>query len=257
LGEQVERSSEARPLVVDLSSLWAGPLAGSLLALAGARVIKVESLERPDGARRGSPDFFSLLNGAKQSVVLEFRSERGIAQLRAMLARADLVIESSRPRALAQLGISAERVVAETPGLTWLGISGYGRREPGARWVAFGDDAGIAAGLAGGGPDAPLFCGDAVADPLAGLHAAVAALASFRRGGGELVDVSLHDVAAHVLGTGSPRDAQLRERSGEWCVETPEGRAPVAEPRARVVTRHAPALGADSESVLAEFATRC
>ncbi len=256
-GTRVERADDARPLVVDLSSLWAGPLAASLLALAGARVIKVESLERPDGARGGSPEFFSLLNGGKQNVALDFRSEQGIAQLRALLARADLVIESSRPRALVQLGVSAERVVAETPGLSWVGISGYGRREPGAHWVAFGDDAGIAAGLAGGGPDAPLFCSDAVADPLAGLHAALAALASFRRGGGELVDVSLHDVASHLLGLGRARDARVRERDGAWWVETPDGREPVVEPRARSVAQTARPLGADSESVLAELAGRC
>ena len=52
-------------LVVDLSSLWAGPLCGDLLAGAGATVVKVESTRRPDGARRGPRQFFDLLNGRK------------------------------------------------------------------------------------------------------------------------------------------------------------------------------------------------
>ncbi len=67
-------------LVVDLSSLWAGPLCGDLLARAGARVVKVESTSRPDGARRGPSSFFDLLNGAKRSVALDFNdpSQRAV-----------------------------------------------------------------------------------------------------------------------------------------------------------------------------------
>jgi hypothetical protein len=62
--------------VVDLTSLWAGPLCGDLLARAGARVIKVESKDRPDGARRGPAAFFDLLNGQKRSVMLDFSTPR-------------------------------------------------------------------------------------------------------------------------------------------------------------------------------------
>ena len=66
-------------LVVDLSSLWAGPLCSHLLDHDGARVVKVESQHRPDGARSGSPAFFDLMNGGKQSVVLDFRANDGDA----------------------------------------------------------------------------------------------------------------------------------------------------------------------------------
>ena len=59
--------------VVDLSSLWAGPLCGQLLAAAGADVVKVESTARPDGARQGPAAFFDLLNGVKRSVALDLR----------------------------------------------------------------------------------------------------------------------------------------------------------------------------------------
>ena len=59
--------------MVELGSLWAAPLCGSLLAAAGADVVKVESIGRPDGARRGPPAFFDLLNGGKRSVALDLR----------------------------------------------------------------------------------------------------------------------------------------------------------------------------------------
>ena len=76
-----EAAGPARPiegaLVVDLSSLWAGPLCGQLLAAAGATVVKVESLARPDGARQGPAAFFDLMNGLKLSVALDLATPGG------------------------------------------------------------------------------------------------------------------------------------------------------------------------------------
>ena len=66
-----------RPFVVDLSALWAGPLLTACLAVAGADVVKVEDVHRPDGARRGDPDFFDLLNAAKRSVALDLHDAVG------------------------------------------------------------------------------------------------------------------------------------------------------------------------------------
>jgi hypothetical protein len=231
------------PRVVDLSSLWAGPLCTQLLGACGAQVVKLESLQRPDGARRGSPAFFDLMNGGKRSVAVDIESESGLEQLRGLLARADIVIESSRPRALAQLGVDAEELVRSGLGKTWLSITGYGRGEPEAGWVAFGDDAAAAAGLtatAGGGT--PVFCGDAIADPLTGLHAAVAALASWLTGGGRLLDVSLRNVAARATRLPAPDRA------------SPARPLP---PRARGVTCRAASLGRDTRAVLAECGIHC
>ena len=61
-------------VVVDLSSLWAGPLCGALLAECGCRVVKVESTRRPDGARGGSPAFFDRMNARKRSVALDLHT---------------------------------------------------------------------------------------------------------------------------------------------------------------------------------------
>jgi crotonobetainyl-CoA:carnitine CoA-transferase CaiB-like acyl-CoA transferase len=247
-----------RPLVVDLSSLWAGPLCSHLLGLAGARVVKVESRHRPDGARRGDARFFDLLNADKASVALDLRAQHGRSRLCALLERADVVIESARPRALSQLGVDAETFVAAEPGRTWLSITGYGRGDPEPGRVAFGDDAAVAAGLVQTtrhGDGSPLFCGDAIADPLAGLHAALAAQASRVAGGGHLLDVSLRDVAAHAAAFGGDADAAVvRRDGGDFTVSVPAGSARVLPPRARPATRTARTFGADTEAVCRELA---
>ncbi len=256
-GRSLPRDPAEVPLVVDLSSLWAGPLCTHLLEQAGARVVKLESTRRPDGARSGPPAFFALLNSGKASVALDFGDASGRRQLRRLLERADIVVESARPRALAQLGVDVESLVERVPGLTWLSLTGHGRREPGAGWIAFGDDAGVAAGLATataveGSP--PLFCGDAIADPLAGLHAALAALAHWSAGGGYLLDIALTDVVAHVLAFGTAASPARVERSGSgFEVVVGPQRAPVSPPRARPVRRPARPLGADTARVLGEL----
>ncbi len=208
------RARLAGAVVVDLSSMWAGPLCARLLGLAGADVIKVETPGRPDGARAGERRFFDWLHGGHRSVVLDFRSESGRRALGALIAAADVVIEASRPRALAQLGLAPE-MIPHREGQVWLSITGYGRGDPAAsELVAFGDDAAVAGGLVGwtgaglrddgdwnDGGDGdwdgaePVFCADAIADPLTGLCGALAVARSVAGGGGELIDLSMRDVA--------------------------------------------------------------
>lgn len=249
------RANPASPLVVDLSSLWAGPLCGHLLQQTGARVIKVESLQRPDGARGGNREFFDLLNADKASVALDFGSDAGRRQLRELLRHADIVIEASRPRALAQLGVDAEALVDARPGLVWIGITGYGRSEPNAQWVAFGDDAGIAAGAAVGDP--PVFCGDALGDPLTGLHAALAGLVHWQAGVGALLDVSLCQVTAHCLRALSAPPGNVVHEDGRWLLASGERRWPIAAPQLRTHHKTAPEFGADTARILEEFAIPC
>jgi crotonobetainyl-CoA:carnitine CoA-transferase CaiB-like acyl-CoA transferase len=255
----VRQARAEPPLVIDLSSLWAGPLCTHLLELAGARVVKLESTRRPDGARSGPPDSFALLNSGKASVALDFGEGDGLRKLHRILEPADIVVESARPRALAQLGVDAQSWVESVPGRTWVSLTGYGRREPGARWIAFGDDAGVAAGLAAAtGGDPPLFCGDAIADPLTGLHAALAALACWRAGGGYLLDLALSDVAAHVLAFGpAPAAAEVHTAGDGWEVVVGQQRVPVSTPRARPIRSAARPLGADTDRVLEELGISC
>ncbi|MCB1675968.1 MAG: CoA transferase [Halioglobus sp.] len=248
----------AQPLVIDLSALWAGPLCSHLLLAAGARVIKVECRSRLDGARRGSTGFFDLLNAGKESVLLDFATTSGRSQLATLLARADIVIEGSRPRALRQLGVDAEALVAARPGLVWVAISGYGRREPGADWTAFGDDAAVAAGVAAATSDPPAFCGDALADPLTGLHAAVAALAFWRAGRGGLLDLSLRDTTAYCLQfqRDVPRGTVTGE-PGAWQLTSGGRRFAVRSPVARRSRGPAPPPGTHTARIMREFQLPC
>ena len=177
-------------LVVDLSSLWAGPLCGQLLARAGAVVVKVESPNRPDGTRRGEPAFFDRMNSGKLSYAVDF--DAGAEALRRLLSVADIVIEGSRRAALRRRRLGADDLSGQ-PGRIWLRINGY-RDQPDR--PAFGDDAAVAGGLVDADDDGPLFFGDAIADPLSGLEAARAIGESLRRGGGEVIDVAMAQVAA-------------------------------------------------------------
>ena len=238
------RAETGRPLrVLDLSTLWAGPLCGDLLARAGADVVKIEHSRRPDGARLGSPRFFDALNAHKSNAALDATDPTDRARLLELMKAADIVIESARPRGLAQLGIDADALIDAHPGLTWVSITGYGRTPPAAEWIAFGDDAAAAAGLvARDASGDPVFCADAVADPLTGLHAALAALAGTKTGGG-LFDVSLAGVAKAVS---TLRRVEASAPGG--CADT------IEVPRARRLGGSARAIGADTHDVLARWA---
>ncbi len=188
LGPRASNRQSPGLLVADLSSMWAGPLCGQLLARAGATVVKVESPRRPDGTRHGDRAFFDWINGEKLSYCIDFDAQA--EELRELLAVADVVIEGSRPAALARRGLGPDDV-APRAGRIWLRINGY--EDPRA---AFGDDAAVAGGLVGTSPLGPVFCGDAIADPLTGLEATRAVADSLGRGGGELIHMSMAGVAA-------------------------------------------------------------
>jgi hypothetical protein len=182
--------------VIDLSSLWAGPLCGCVLAAHGAAVTKVESARRPDPSREATPTFFSRLNAGKGELALDFGAMADRARLRDMILDADVVITSARPRAFEQLGLAPADVFATQPNLVWVAISGYGWTGADADRVAFGDDAAAAGGLMNWTPRGPRFLGDALGDPLTGLAAAAGALHALAQGGGVIVDAALARTSA-------------------------------------------------------------
>lgn len=193
-----------RPLVLDLSALWAGPLAGHLLWLAGASVVKLESPRRADAMRNGDPQMFARLNQGKASVSLDITTPDGRTALISLIARADIVIEAARPRALAQLGVDADMFVRERRDrpLVWLMITGHGALDPAAQWVGFGDDCGVAGGLT----DALIaatgqagFVGDAIADPLTGIRAAREGWRAWREGHCCRIGLAMSGVVAEAL----------------------------------------------------------
>ncbi len=238
------RRRGARPLVIDMTSLWAGPLAGSLLVAAGARVIKVEGVNRADGARRGPRQFFDLLNAGKECFAVDFDSRQGRSLLVALIAAADLVLEGSRPRVMDRLGI--DPVAVADAGISWLSINGHGRYGACAERVAFGDDAAVAGGLFVHAPR-PMFAADAIADPLTGLVAAAAAADMLANATASVAEVPLARVAHWAAGPAATNQV-IRSGSG-WSVVVGAERVRVAEPRARPPTGQACAHGAHTESI--------
>jgi len=201
LSRRGEARTVSKPLgkVIDFTSMWAGPLCGALLATAGAEVIKVEARARPDAARDASLPFYNALNGQKKHVTIDLTAEADLAWLDDQVATADVFLTSARPRAFAQLGFDPNRLFAANPSLTWAAISGYGWLSDLADRVAFGDDAAAAGGLVHWKSDQePHFFGDASADPLTGIAAALGVLRSISMGGGILVDAAMARVAAGV-----------------------------------------------------------
>jgi len=246
------------PVVLDFSALWAGPLCGHILSLLGARVIKVESPSRPDGARGGSQAFYELMNGGKECLAIDFRDPAGREVVRRLVAHADIVIDSARPRAWTQLGLEPMEAIAANPRLTWVSITGHGRGPREAGWVAFGDDAAVAAGASKLAPrqdGRPVFVGDALADPLTGVHAALAAWASRLSGGGRLISLALSRVTAHALAFRQADDAAARRQA--WIAHLQARGLAAAPPSARKLGRPARALGADNAAVLALLEASC
>ena len=236
-------------LVVDLSALWAGPLCAAVLGLAGARVVKVETPSRPDGARWGNPEFYRLLHAGHRSVVLDPDLPRERRALVSLVAAADIVVEASRPRALAAFGLDAAAAVDE--GTSWVSITAAGRA---STRVGFGDDVAAGAGLVVRDHDDLLFCGDALADPLTGLTAAALALTAPADGSGVLWDVSMADVVAGThIGPAGIRPRAARRAAEGWVVDTGAGPVGVSPPRARPVAGATPAMGQHTVEVLREL----
>jgi crotonobetainyl-CoA:carnitine CoA-transferase CaiB-like acyl-CoA transferase len=249
---------------VDFSALWAGPLCAHVLGLAGARIVKVETPQRPDGARRGSRTLYDLLHAGHWSVMLDPATTDGRRALVALVAAADIVIEASRPRALAGFGLDAQAAVDN--GTVWVSITAAGRDSSS---VGFGDDVAAGAGLvACDDQGQPVFCGDALADPLTGLVAAELVMSALGSGRGALLDIAM---SAVVAGTLSPRPGEdppgavpahpyrspaARRSGGGWVVDAEPGPVPVARPRARTPSGRAATPGEHTGEVLRQLRIR-
>jgi Predicted acyl-CoA transferases/carnitine dehydratase len=178
--------------VIDLSALWAGPYCAGLLAEAGFDVVKIESPARPDPTARHTPALDARINGAKRRVTMALENPR----LMSAVSRARVLVTSARPHALAHLGLDEATVFARNPGLLWIAVTAHGWRGPAAMRVGFGDDCAAAGGLVEWRGAEPSFMGDALADPLTGMTAAILALEALAEDRCGLLDVPLAGSAA-------------------------------------------------------------
>jgi CoA:oxalate CoA-transferase len=206
----------AQPLegitVLDFGQVYNGPYCGFLLAQAGARVIKVESLigETLRARGEGTPGSyaFSLLNSNKESITLNIKSSEGQALLKSLVKGVDVVLENFGPGTMDRYGIGADTLRAENPRLIYAASTGYGSVGPHRDYLGMDITLQAMTGVMSitgeeGGP--PLKSVAAFADFIAGTHlygAIVSALfARERTGEGATVDVSMQDCVFPTLAT--------------------------------------------------------
>lgn len=198
--------------IVDLTSMWAGPLCTELLGRAGADVQKVTSAVRPDGLA-GSP-MYAELNEHKTVVELDLRCAAGRKALDTLLASADLMVTSLSPRALDNLELLPTQLGRLHPQLRALAITAFDADSPEADWVAYGTGVHAASGL-GWLDDEPRVPAYSYPDPLAGLMATSVAVAQLADAAPQYTRVSLAGAAAPLASRAS-------------CIGSENGPAPTA-----------------------------
>src|SRR5205823_9348833 len=115
--------------VADLSHALAGPFCTHQLQLLGADVIKVEPPETGDDFRE-RPPVFAAINAGKRSIVLDLKTPDGLANLRTLIERCDVLVENYRPGVPQKLGIDWDSVRSLNPRLIYCSITGYGQTGP-------------------------------------------------------------------------------------------------------------------------------
>jgi len=209
--------------VLDLSRVLAGPWAGQLLGDLGADVVKVERPGSGDDTRTWGPPwveaqdtderqaaYFQCANRNKRSVAIDLATPEGQALVRALAAKADVVLENFKAGGLQAYGLDYESLKALNPRLVYCSITGFGQTGPYASRAGYDfliqgmgglmSLTGRAEGEEGAGPQK---VGVAVVDIMTGLYATIAVLAALshreRSGEGQHVDLALLDVQVATL----------------------------------------------------------
>jgi crotonobetainyl-CoA:carnitine CoA-transferase CaiB-like acyl-CoA transferase len=227
--------------VIDFSAFWAGPVGTSFLAELGADVIKIESIQRPDGMRfAGSVrndtmwEFNAVnhgCNSSKRDLTLNLDSEQGLALAKRLIAKADVVVENFSPRVFENWGLGWETIHALNPRAIMVRMPSFGLDGPWRERVGFAMNIEQVSGLAWltGYDDLPLVVRGAC-DPMAGMHAVFAlglALEIRRKTGrGQFVEVPLVEPAINIAA----------EQVIEWTaygafLEREQNRSPYAAPQ--------------------------
>ncbi|WP_246036575.1 CaiB/BaiF CoA transferase family protein [Sinomonas susongensis] len=194
-------------LVLDLSRILSGPFATMTLADLGADVIKVEQPGQGDDTRHWGPPFqggeaayFLSVNRNKRSLAVDLKSPEGLAAVRRLALKADVIVENFRPGTAQRLGLGYEELSAANPGLVYASISGYGQTGPEAGRAGYDAIAQARSGImsvTGEADGPPVRVGISSADLIAGTWAVIGILAALhekaRTGQGQWVDISLLD----------------------------------------------------------------
>ncbi|WP_192388192.1 CaiB/BaiF CoA transferase family protein [Burkholderia cepacia] len=215
--------------VIDAATLFAGPLAATMLADYGADVIKVEHPEgdpaRKYGARRGDvPLWWKVLARNKRAVTLNLGTADGQRIFREMAAQADVVVENFRPGTLERWGLGYDVLSAINPRLVLVRVTGFGQFGPYASRPGFGTLAEAMSGLAsvtGEADGPPLLPSFPLADTVAGLNAAFAIMTALKArehtGRGQVVDLAIIETMLAAMGaqvTSYDQTGRVPERTG-------------------------------------------
>jgi len=208
--------------VLDVSTLFAGPMAAMHLGDLGAEVIKVEHPRRPDPSRGHGPSkdghnlWWKTLGRNKRTMTLDLSKEEGQDALVRLAATADVLIENFRPDTLERWNLGYQRLSAENPGLVLARVTGFGQIGPYRRRPGFGTLAEAMSGFASltgepeGPPTLPPF---GLADGVASLAAAFAIMAALhvrtRTGLGQEIDLAIIEPMLAMLGPQITRWDQL------------------------------------------------
>jgi crotonobetainyl-CoA:carnitine CoA-transferase CaiB-like acyl-CoA transferase len=227
-------------VILDLSRVLACPFASMILAELGARVIKVEQPGSGDETRSFEPQlakdsaYYFACNRSKESITVNLRSDDGRKLIRALAAKADVVLENFPVGTLARYGLDYSTLSSLNPRLIYASCTGFGQSGPYAEKkgydTVFQAMGGIMSltGERGGGPVKP---GLPVADLTSGLWIAIAILAAlagrYRTGKGSYVDFSMLDGQVALLTLAAARFFSLGEIPPRLGTEHP-GRVPSA-----------------------------
>jgi formyl-CoA transferase len=199
--------------VVDLTNNQAGPSCGQMLAWLGADVIKVEAPERGDPARHMLKDradadslFFVAFNANKRSLTLDLKAPRGKEVFRALLARADVLLENFGPGVMDRLGFGWPALHALNPRLVFASIKGFGSWGPYREYKSYEPIAQAMGGAMSvtGSPDGPpTYVWPSIGDSGTGMHCVIGILAALLQrhasGGGQQVEVSMQDAVVNLI----------------------------------------------------------
>ncbi|MCV7089146.1 CaiB/BaiF CoA transferase family protein [Mycobacterium interjectum] len=237
--------------VFDLSTFWAGAYLTCYLGAFGADVVKVESIQRPDGHRysgsllREGDDWYErgpLWQGTnlnKRDVTLDLTSAAGLELARRLAAEADVVVENFSPRVVEQFGLDYDSLVNINPDVIMVRMPGFGLEGPWRDYVGWALNIEQVAGMsaATGYADGPPCNLQGPADPIAGVHACIALLAALEHrrstGEGQLIEVAQIEVGAAV--TAEPvieysLTGTVRPREGNRHREYAQGVYPTSIP---------------------------
>jgi crotonobetainyl-CoA:carnitine CoA-transferase CaiB-like acyl-CoA transferase len=200
--------------VLDLATIYAGPLIAQLLGDFGADVVKVEHPVHGDGLRGhgrqvdGIGLWWKIVGRNKRTIAVDLGKPEGADIMLRLAATADVVIESFRPGTMERWGLGYEKLSAGNPGLVMVRVSGFGQDGPYASRPGFGTLIEAMSGFAAvtGEPDGPPTLPPfGLADGVAGISGAMAALMALyyrdaRGGQGQVVDLAVLDPLISVLG---------------------------------------------------------